>query len=519
MLEALSDYLSGGPWTAAAVVLLAIVYCWALQRRSWRTTHAKVNTLQLRLQQALHEREQLYSSLLSNIPGAAYRCTPDENWTVIFISDVMERLSGWAPADYHASSTLLREFVHVDDQPGVRLQIQLAIDEDRPFTVEYRGVHRSGRAFWVWEQGSAARGPGGEVLWLDGVIMDISERKATELALQHAKHEAEVAAAAKTMFLANMGHEVRTPLNAILGFSGIVMARTLDDTQREHMKKVQQAANTLLQIVNDILDMARLERGTLTLHSETFSLNTLAHAALLAQQPAARKKGLALRLQADPALCDMVQGDARRLRQVLDRLLDNAVKFTDEGSVCLELGQDGDQLMLAVHDTGIGIAPQWQDRIFEAFTQADASMSRRHGGTGLGATIALQLVEHMGGTLRLRSQPGEGSSFVVRLPLAPVGRAGAMGLCGPTALAATAVSAAAAVQPVAAQVTSPWQDSIAQLIQALRSGEVADPTLPQLMEHLRHQGQETLVVQMEHALASFDLDLAAQLLETMPAQL
>ncbi len=509
--------LPSPPTAAALAVALALLlvtgFAWIRQRRASRAAQTQAHLLQ----QALREREHLYSSLLSNIPGAAYRCTADDDWTVIFISDAMERLSGWPADDYHASPTLLREFVHEDDQPDVRAQIQLAIEENRPFTVEYRAIHRSGREFWVWEQGTAIRDDVGHVLWLDGVIIDISERKATELALQRAKVEAEVAAAAKTTFLANMGHEVRTPLNAILGFSGIVMGRPLDATQREHMKKVQEAAKSLLQLINEILDMAKLERGTLALHSEAFSLNALAHASLLAQQSAARRKGLALQLEADPALADMVRGDPRRLRQVLDRLLDNAVKFTTRGSVCLQIAHDGTQVLLAVHDTGIGIAPESQQRIFEAFTQADASMSRRYGGTGLGVTMARQLVEHMGGTVRLQSKLGQGSSFSVRLPLAAARPAV---LCLDTASPALPPAAHAEHPRIElSDVHAPWRDSVAQIIHALRSGEAADASLPELLKHLRRQGQETLAAQMEHALAAFDLDRAAELLETMPARL
>ncbi len=509
--------LPSPPTAAALAIALALLLvtglAWIRQRRASRAAQTQAHLLQV----ALREREHLYSSLLSNMPGAAYRCTPDDDWSVLFISDAMERLSGWPAESYYASPTLLREFVHEDDQPAVRAQIQLAIEANQPFTVEYRAVHRSGRTFWVWEQGTAIRDDAGHVVSLDGVIIDISERKATELALQRAKTEAEVAAAAKTTFLANMGHEVRTPLNAILGFSGIVMGRPLDETQREHMKKVQEAAKALLQLVNEILDLAKLERGTLTLHPEVFSVTALARAALMAQQGAARRKGLALQLEADPALPDMVRGDPRRLRQVLDRLLDNAVKFTEKGSVCLQIAQDGGQLLLAVHDTGIGIAPESQKQIFEAFTQADASMSRRYGGTGLGVTMARQLVEHMGGTVRLQSKLGQGSSFTIRLPLAAARPAAAE-----PATAAPALLPAVRMEPARIEMSAvhaPWSDSVAQIIHALRSGEAPDASLPELLEHLRRQGQETLAAQMEHALADFDLDRAAELLETMPARL
>ena len=464
--------------------------------------------------------DALYRSLLAAVPGASFRCTPDANWSVVFISDAIQALSGYTPANYYASNTLLHDFVHADDRPLVHQQVQAAIAQDESYIVEYRAQHRDGRELWVWEQGHGVRNASGTVIWLDGVIFDISARKHTEIALREAKDQSEAAAAAKAVFLANVGHEVRTPLNAIIGFSEVVLKTSLDAMQREHVYKVRQAARTLLKLINDVLDVARLERGTLTLASAPFSLRELGHEALQAQRAAADRKGLVLHLDADPALPDQFEGDAPRLRQALDKLLDNAVKFTERGTVRLELGQQDGLLLVAVHDTGIGIAPERHGDIFEAFTQADPSMSRRHGGTGLGTTLAQRLIEHMGGQLSMQSTPGVGSSFRVLVPLAPsAATASRPQTTSRPALLASDLPPDAPRPPSLALAEAPTLESLRRAIRALRAGDHADATLAQLLELLREQGQSAQASEVEHALAMFDLDRAADLLETVPARL
>ncbi len=470
------------------------------------------------------EREALYASLINSMPGAAYRCTADDNWTVLFISDAVLQLSGWSPADYLASPALLRELVHPDDHARVTAQVQAAIDEDRSYTLEYRAVHRDGHSFWAWESGKAHRGADGSVLWLDGVVVDISERKAMEEALRDAKQSAEQAVQAKTAFLANMGHEVRTPLNAIIGFSEIVLRNELDTLQRQYVFKVRQAATALLRLMNDILDMARLKRGQLEDAPCQFSLRGLAQEALAERRASAEHKGLALRLDTEPGLGDAFLGDGPRLRQVLDKLLDNAVKFTDCGSVRLQLARQQGQVLLAVHDTGIGIAAPDQVRIFDAFAQVDGSASRRFGGTGLGLALARQLVEHMGGTLSLQSTPGQGSVFRVLLPLAEAAPPPATTADDSTPASTlhheTALPAGlqALFEDRKADV-QPWRDSLHSTVVALRNGDHADAALPALLQSLRGHGLAQHAALVEHALAQFDLDRAAELLETLPARI
>ncbi|HVR50152.1 MAG TPA: ATP-binding protein [Pseudorhodoferax sp.] len=471
---------------------------------------------------ALQERLQQRADLYASLPGAAYRCTPDTNWTVEFISEGVLQLSGWSQADYLASPLLLRELVHPDDHQRVVDEIQAAADAQTDFTVEYRALHRDGHQFWAQEKGRAVRDAAGRVIWLDGVITDITERKALQQALREARHSAETAAASKTAFLANIGHEVRTPLNAIIGFSEIVLRNELDALQRQYVYKVRQAATALLQIMTDLLDLARLDRQQLQCASEAFSLRELAQQALAAQQDAARQKGLALRLDFEPGLADVFLGDAGRLRQVLDKLLDNAVKFTPQGAVRLQVARQQGQVLLAVHDTGIGIAPQDQERIFEAFSQADVSATRRYGGAGLGITLAHQLVERMGGSLGLHSSLGQGSVFRVLLPLAEAatapeqpGAGEALPVEDDTPLDSE-LQALLGTAPGAAEQA--WYDLLRSTIIAWRNGDRGDADLPTLLHGLRSRGLVRRSQQLESALGLFDLDLAASLLEALPQQ-
>ncbi len=232
-----------------------------------------------------------------------------------------------------------------------------------------------------------------------------------------AKEKAEAAAQARTSFLANMSHEIRTPMNAILGFTDFVLDGELQPAQRKHLETVHKSARSLLHLLNDILDTSKLDRGAVEIESLPFSLPELVHQLCAEQSIQADRKRLKLHGSVPVEVGDVVQGDPHRLRQILLNLLGNAIKFTERGEVELSCQREGERVHFRVRDTGIGIVPERQATIFEAFTQADASMSRRFGGTGLGTTIAKQLTELMGGRIWVESTPGIGSTFHVDLPL------------------------------------------------------------------------------------------------------
>ncbi|MBC7544609.1 MAG: response regulator, partial [Candidatus Sericytochromatia bacterium] len=255
---------------------------------------------------------------------------------------------------------------------------------------------------------------------------DITARKQTEAALLREKEVAEAATRAKAEFLAIMSHEIRTPLHAVLGLAGLLLDTPLSAEQRDYAETLEGSAATLSTILNDILDYSKLEVGKLTVHAEPFDVEALVADVAEMMAMRADEKGLDVVLHLDPGLPSRLIADSSRIKQVLLNLLSNAIKFTDAGSVMLDVRGawlDGGicRVTFAVRDTGIGIPPHKQGLLFQKFTQADSSTTRRFGGTGLGLAISQELVELMGGELAMTSQEGIGSIFVFTLTLVTAG--------------------------------------------------------------------------------------------------
>ncbi|WP_028998450.1 sensor histidine kinase, partial [Azohydromonas australica] len=289
------------------------------------------------------------------------------------------------------------------------------------------------RTEWTFVRADGSRFPGllsvtllrdaqGGVIGFLAMIADLTERRRMEDELRQRTAQAEAANQAKSAFLAHMSHEIRTPLNAVIGLSQLLGRMPLPEKAQGFVKHIAQAGEQLLGLTNDVLDLSRIEAGELRLEEVPFEPRQLLEAVHVLMRPQADAKGLTLALDLPAALPEQVLGDPLRLKQVLINLLGNAVKFTPSGGVALTVRQLACNdwlvlLRLEVVDSGIGITPEQQARIFDPFTQADSSTTRRFGGTGLGLSIVRSLVDVMGGQLELQSQPGSGSMFSVTLTL------------------------------------------------------------------------------------------------------
>ena len=252
---------------------------------------------------------------------------------------------------------------------------------------------------------------------LFGTIRDISERKRVELELHQAHEAAEVAILAKSRFLANMNHELNTPMNGILGMIQITQFGHLDTQQRNNLDVALKSGFALVQVLNDIFDLTALEEQKTTLRHEPFSLRECIHDTVVMLTSEVVRKGLRLLTSVSDDVPQTVPGDQVRLRQVLTNLVGNAVKFTDKGTVSVQVAMNPRGISFIVTDTGIGIPRDKQSLLFSPFTQVDDSLTRPHGGTGLGLAICRELVELMGGTLNLESEEGRGSAFSFTLPM------------------------------------------------------------------------------------------------------
>lgn len=344
---------------------------------------------------------------------------------IIYVNPSFERITGYPAAE--ALGRNCRFLQREDsDQPGLDA-LRQAVREGTDCTVEVLNYRKDGQPFWNHLSISPIYGPEGHLTHFVGIQTDISDRKQAEAHLhQHlhdleqARHAAETANQAKSEFLAMMSHEIRTPMNAVIGMTGLLLDTPLSAQQRDFVETTRTAGDTLLTIINDILDFSKIESGKLELETQPFNLRTCVEEALDLLAAKAEEKGLELAYLVPSTLPLPLLGDVSRLRQVLVNLVNNAIKFTAQGEVIVSLSARpaeagdaglGGELQVAVKDTGIGIPRDRLNRLFQPFSQVDASTTRKFGGTGLGLVISQRLCELMGGSLWVDSTEGEGSTF------------------------------------------------------------------------------------------------------------
>lgn len=338
---------------------------------------------------------------------------------------------GFRPGAFEPSFANVTELLIDTNIETMMDSIKQQIRAKQAYKVQFHLRHAQGKTVWIQASGRVMSwGDQGEPLMLMGTHIDITQQKMIEQMqrereemLQKAKQEAEAASRAKSEFLANMSHEIRTPMNAIMGLSELALQDELPQKARSQLNKIQQSSQVLLSIINDILDFSKIESGKMQMDSHPFYFDNLMDqlSGLFSQM--AQKKELELRWDIDPQLAQAYLGDEMRIRQVLTNLIGNAIKFTDQGRVELKVSlvkQDVHQawLSFAVSDSGIGIAEQDLTKLFRPFTQADSSITRQHGGTGLGLIISQRIVQAMGGSgIEVASQIGQGSTFSFIVPL------------------------------------------------------------------------------------------------------
>jgi PAS domain S-box-containing protein len=309
------------------------------------------------------------------------------------------------------------------DLPAVTEAWQRHEEEGIPYRPEYRVRRSDDKEVWVQGAVRYLKDEQGRPLRMIGALQNITARKASERALVKAKDQAESATRAKSAFLATMSHEIRTPLNGVLGMAQAMAMGDLSDQQRERLDVIRQSGESLLAILNDVLDLSKIEAGKLELEQAEFDIGELAQGAHATFAATAQAKGLTFDLKVARGARGVYRGDSVRVRQILYNLVSNALKFTERGAVTVEVSRKAKLLSITVRDTGIGIAPEKVASLFQKFEQADASTTRRYGGTGLGLAICRDLAELMGGCVRAESRPGEGATFIVDLPLVRVAAA------------------------------------------------------------------------------------------------
>ena len=358
-------------------------------------------------QEALRASEQRFRSMLETTSEGVWLIDAENRTT--FMNRRMAQMLGGEPDMVAGRSPL--EFL---DEAGRAAFAEGDQQTDGQFEVRY--VRADGTSVWALVGATPVFDRCGRYDGSLAMVMDITARKQAEAELRTAKEAAEAANRAKSEFVANMSHEIRTPMNGVIGMTELVLDSELTPEQRENLEIVKLSAVSLLTVVNDILDFSRIEAGKLELDPIAFDLRDAvadtAHSVALR----AHQKGLELVMGVDPSVPRNVQGDPGRLRQILVNLLGNAIKFTSHGTVVLRVSteavaQSEVTLQFSVSDTGVGIPLDRQESVFDAFTQADGSTTRTYGGTGLGLTIASQLVRLMGGRLWVESEVGRGSTF------------------------------------------------------------------------------------------------------------
>lgn len=363
----------------------------------------------------------------------AIQATADGIWdwdlktNKIYASSRLKAMLGFEKHEIDDCSVIFNEYVHPNDLKQFYLELQEYINNEGHYEFKFlfRVFKKDKTCIWILTSVTAVKNNDGKVCRLVGAFTDMTETKRMEEDLIEARNRAETYSRAKSDFLINMSHEIRTPMNAIIGLSNILMSSSpLTDKQMRYIFTLHNSAQALLDLINDLLDISKIENNKVTLEHISFNLEDLLNNVYEMIQIKAREKGLKLIVNYDQNISKLYYGDPARIRQIIVNLIENAIKFTDQGGVTVNITQLGScdknektVIKIIVADTGIGIKNEYMDSIFDKFMQADSSSSKKYVGMGLGLAICRGLVELMGGTVEIQSEFGSGSSFILHIPL------------------------------------------------------------------------------------------------------
>ena len=380
-------------------------------------------------EKAVEQSRRQLAEVTAHIPGAVFQMqrVGADGSRFLFVSEGIEILIGKTAREITENPLLMMEHIHPDDAFMAANKVRDALQSGSAFEYKY-SVQRDGVVRWL----AASAGPqvqgSGDLLW-NGIITDVTTSKAFEQELAMYAEELTIAAAAaeastkaKSEFLATMSHEIRTPMNGVIGMTGLLLETPLSAEQKDFAETIRTSGEALLGIINDILDFSKIEAGKLDLEYSAFDLRPVVEESLEVVAPLAQRKRLELCAPMEDAVPAGLVGDPARLRQILLNLLSNAIKFTEAGEIVLSVAREKTEdqerawLRFEIRDTGIGISPETQARLFQSFSQADSSTTRLYGGTGLGLAICKRLIELMGGEIGIRSAPGLGSTFWFTIP-------------------------------------------------------------------------------------------------------